>query len=189
MKGIKFFLILITIALLLISCKKEKNDEIVTYHFTSDDSIKLLPHYVNGKIFTFVNSEGDERKFEIINIEQKYSQLSQLGGGIFSPSRYYYYFYYEEKIISLKDYKNEKIYCINIWRYPIDVESAKVDIYKKFANRLNMELTSHQDGNYSGSGYYQMSFYYGTPVITLLSNGLTFNKVHILDRELNNYGL
>ena len=162
---------------LSISCNK-----VVTYNFTKDDqSKKLLSHYAKGKVFTLLNNDGDERKFEVVDIEQEIIQLYSSGGmgGIPSSS-----FYYEKRSIFLKDYRNEKIYYLNIFRYPIDYLSAQAKSYKKFPSHLILENGSiPYDMEYTGHGAFLLSFYYNEPTITLSSNGFTYNKVHIIDRD------
>ena len=178
---IPILLLLLSSIFICANCEREKKT--VTYCFTSDDQSKLLPHYTNGKIFTFVNSYGDERKFEVVEVEQEIIQ-DYSPGGMGGWERYYYYF--EMKKIMLKDYRNEKKYIFKIFRYPIDYLSAQTKSYKKFPSRLILEISSN-DSEYAGYGSLQTSFNYDDPTTTLSSNGLTYKKIHILDRDLKSY--
>jgi len=161
------------------SCEKK----MVTYRFTDKDKLKLLPHYTEGKIFTFLNSDKDERKFEVVDIKQEIIQLYLTGGMGGTP---HYAFYYEKKRILLKDYRNEKIYFLDIIKYPIDYSSAKTKSHKKFPSRLILESSGiPYDNEYTGHGFFLLTFNYDEPTTTLSSNGFTYNKVHIIDRNPN----
>jgi len=175
-------LCLVMIGLFLtVSCEKK----MATYRFTDKDKPKLLPHYIEGKIFTFLNNNGDERKFEVVGIEQKIIQRYS-SGGMDGFERYYYY--YEKKRILLKDYRNEKKYFLDIFRYPIDDNSARARSHKKFPSHLILEHSSiPYDSEYVARGLYLFSLNYDDPTSTLSSNGFIYNKVHIIDRDNGNW--
>ena len=77
MKKLRFISILFATSLLLAGCKREP----VTYRFTEEDKLKLLPHYIEGKILTFQNETGEERKFKVEKITLK-PRLDFVFGGI-----------------------------------------------------------------------------------------------------------
>ena len=184
MKILKTSLAVMATLLAFIGCKEKKEKEVVTYRFTNVDQQKLLPHYTNGSIFTFTNSNNEERKFEVVNIEQKVMLYDELGG---MGGFYKTFFYYETKRITLKDYRNEKHYVILIYKSPKDFSAAKDNIYKEFPSHLVMEMYSDPyETEYEAWGRFQHSFYYGTPTISLSSNGRTFKKVHIIERDPKN---
>ena len=173
-----FLLCAIIIALLFVACEKEK--EFVTYSFTSDDRLKLLLHYIEGKFFSFGD---DERKFKVIGIRQLVRQNVDFAGKSGTDK---HYFYYEEKQITLEDYESGRQYTLRIRRYPINVQEAEDNPYKKYPSRLSLNIDGHR---YPYNVYdvsknrYSESFSYGDATTTLSANGLTFTKVHILDRS------
>jgi hypothetical protein len=61
MSRIKFITLILALACLGAGCEKKN----VTYRFTNMDKLKLLPHYTEGRIFTFQNEDGEERKFKV----------------------------------------------------------------------------------------------------------------------------
>jgi len=152
---------LIIIAFVCTACEGEK--ELVIYRFTNDDQQKLLSHYTKGKIFSFGD---DERKFEVVEIQQNITR--DFKGGI--QATYNYDFYYEQKRIILKEYVDGGRYVFVIHRYPINVEQAKSNPYKIYPSRL---IVKFHEGLYIN---------FGDPTTKLSANGLTFEKVHILDR-------
>jgi len=180
MKPLKIILTLTVTLFLSISCNKE----IVTYNFINDDQSKLLHHYTIGKIFTFVNHDGDERQFEVVNVEHKIIQECK-SSGISGPR---YYFYYEKKNFELKDFRNENYYNLIIQRYPKDILAAKNNIYKKFPSYLFLKIESYgidgyHDGMYDYYGMMPVEFSFEEEITTLTINSITYKRVHILFRE------
>jgi len=178
LKHIAILLVLSCILLVCATCKKEEGEkEIVTYRFTNEDQPKLLPHYIIGKFLNF--TDGDSvKKIEVIETGQKIIQLLHVGG-MYGKDRYL--FYYEEKRIILKDYINEKHYTLVIKRYPIDGPGAEANIHKIFSSRLILELTG--DSYYTQYGFRPTWFNFDDPTTKLSLNGLTFEKIHIMDRS------
>jgi hypothetical protein len=129
MKPIKVTLWIVALVCLAASCKKEP----VTYRFAEEDKLKLLPHYIEGKIFTFVNENGDEKGFKVSSIINHMARLIMPNGMYVADDEYYFY---EEKRIFLIDLLSQKTFRITLRRLPIDGEKARSDIYKNFPSHL-----------------------------------------------------
>ncbi|MDR3047872.1 MAG: hypothetical protein LBU51_09765 [Bacteroidales bacterium] len=129
MKKVDFLLLLLAAILLFSACDRDP----VTYKFDKNDADKLLPHYTVGKILTFRNEVGEERKFEVSEITHKINQdwiFVGMGGTNM------YYFFYESKGIDLFDIASQKKIGIKIWSYPIDQEKARNNIYHVYKSHL-----------------------------------------------------
>ncbi|MDR1345903.1 MAG: hypothetical protein LBK03_04285 [Bacteroidales bacterium] len=164
MKKLKLALILAAIILLSGGCKKE----IVTYRFTEEDKLKLLPHYIEGKIFTFVNENGETRKFKIGEIKQDFRREFDFGGlGGYNQS----YFFHEYKRIKLLDLKTNNTFLIQIWKYPIEINIAKENIYKEYSAHLIGKITS--DLPY----YFTIEFNYDNSKEIMNINEVIYNNV------------
>ncbi|MDR3046287.1 MAG: hypothetical protein LBU51_01570 [Bacteroidales bacterium] len=129
MRKIKNITLILATLLLFAACDKDP----VTYRFEKEDEAKLLPHYTVGKILTFRNEVGEERKFEVTdyaqNIWQDWENVGMGGADM-------YYFFYESKGIHLLDISSQKKFGIAIRKYPIDLEKARNNIHKKYKSRL-----------------------------------------------------
>jgi hypothetical protein len=129
MKALKIISMLIATILLLNGCKKEP----VTYRFTEEDKLKLLPHYIEGKIFTFVNENEEERKFKVFSIINHVAKLIMPNGMYVADDEYYFY---EEKRILLIDLLSQETFRITLRRLPVNGEVARSNIYKIFPSHL-----------------------------------------------------
>jgi hypothetical protein len=131
MKKITSLLFVLAATLLFSACDKDP----VTYRFEKDDEAKLLPHYTVGKILTFRNELGEERKFEVSKSEKKIMQdWVNVGMGGVSD---HYYFFYELKNILISDIlSHDKFLAITLWQFPTDQEKARNNIYKKYESHL-----------------------------------------------------
>jgi hypothetical protein len=172
MKALKITLLLITTVLLLSSCKKET----VTYRFDEEDKIKLLPHYIKGKIFTFANEAGEERKFKVEEIIQYTKQDFVIGGMM---GRDDYYFYYEHKRFNMKDLSTQYTFFISIRRYPINVEQARENIYKKQASHLRVLIGGIELGY-----YFDFDFNLSQTSQPCTFNGITYTDVIVAPNDL-----
>ncbi|MDR3048020.1 MAG: hypothetical protein LBU51_10520 [Bacteroidales bacterium] len=129
MKRIKILLFFAAV-LLFGACNKDP----VTYRFEKEDEAKLLPHYTVGKILTFRNELGEERKFEVSKSEKKIMQdWVNVGMGGVSD---HYYFFYEIKNILLLDIFLQEEFGIHFKQYPIDQEKARKNIHRKYESHL-----------------------------------------------------
>jgi hypothetical protein len=170
MKALKITLLLIATVLLLNGCKKES----VTYHFTEEDKLKLLPHYIEGKIFTFMNETGEERRFKVLEFKQ----------GIFQEREYRglggndeYYFFYEYKHIDLIDMETQNRFRISIYRKPINIDLAKEKPFKKLPSQLLGTIGKSDPFRFS------IHFVYDGITSTFIFNGITYINVYELHQE------
>ncbi|MDR3046082.1 MAG: hypothetical protein LBU51_00520 [Bacteroidales bacterium] len=162
MKRIKILLFFAAV-LLFAACDKDP----VTYRFEKEDEAKLLPHYTVGKILTFRNEVGEERKFEVESFSQNIDQYTENHG----YSGDCFYFYYEKRRIHFIDITPDieitpqNNFSILIWRFPIDELKAE--------NNIHMKYKSHLKGE----------FFYGLPLdfeqvqVTRNVNGISYNHV------------
>ncbi|MDR1345900.1 MAG: hypothetical protein LBK03_04270 [Bacteroidales bacterium] len=173
MKPIKVTLWIVALVCLAASCKKEP----VTYRFAEEDKIKLLPHYIKGKIFTFVNENGKTRKFKVVEFKQ-YIKLDAVLGGMYGGGEEYFYFEY--KRIDMIDLASNNKFRININRYPKDVELARNNIYKSYPSYLIITI---------GSGYPLSPFNFGIYFnneygkSTHVINGTVHENVFVIENE------
>ena len=120
---IKILLLLATTIFLLHSCDKEP----VTYRFSNEDKPKLLSHYFESQILTYVNEVGEERKFKIDKIEQIIETQCWIMGGC--SAGYPDFFYCEPKNIFLTDLTTQNAFYISLARFPIAMNEAEQDNY------------------------------------------------------------
>ncbi|MDR1345902.1 MAG: hypothetical protein LBK03_04280 [Bacteroidales bacterium] len=170
MKKLKLALILAAIILLSGGCKKE----IVTYRFTEEDKLKLLPHYIEGKIFTFVNENGDTRKFKVVEFKQ----------GIFQEREYRglggndeYYFFYEYKHVDLIDIETQNKFRISIYRKPINIDLAKENLFKELPSQLLGTIGKSDPFTFG------IHFIYDGITSTFTFNGITYVNVYELPQK------
>ncbi|MDR3046161.1 MAG: hypothetical protein LBU51_00920 [Bacteroidales bacterium] len=126
MKKLTNLLFVLVTILLFSACDKDP----VTYRFEKEDEAKLLPHYTVGKILTFKNEVGEERKFEVSEITRKIRQdWENVGMGGVSD---HYYFFYETKEIYIMDSSSHFKFAIVFWQYPINKNKAQLNVHKTY---------------------------------------------------------
>jgi hypothetical protein len=130
MKKTSFLFTIVILALLFLSCKKEK--EVYYYCFTPLDYQKLLP-YTEGQVLNFLNQNNEKRTFSVSTVNTEFKSLLTLGMGFFGDSEY---FYYDHKGIGIIDSKSGHSFNINFQRYPLDYELAKEDIYAEYPSEF-----------------------------------------------------
>jgi hypothetical protein len=173
MKQIKLITMIVALVCLAASCKKEP----VTYRFAEEDKLKLLPHYIEGKIFTFANENGEERKFKVEGIEQDISQYWESGGMMGGDK---YYFFCEYKQFELVDLSNQNHFVSGMYSFPVDENKSKENIYKHFP--------SHLLGKFGRSSsfllyHFTIDFIFNQPVQTFNFNGIIYNNVIVIYNE------
>ena len=183
MKNLKLLLVTTTAFLLFVatSCEKEP----VTYRFTEEDKLKLLPHYIEGKILTFVNEIEEERKFKIEKIEYIISSQYWIMGGCGGSC--YEKFYCEPKNIYFIDLTTKNTFYLSLARFPID--------YHKACDNWHRLQPSSIFGQYCTTGwlspyYFWISFNFEEIVQTFNFNGITYRDVIAATPidGANNYG-
>jgi len=104
-------------------CGKER----VTYRFTEKDKPKLLSHYIEGEVLTFVNEKEEERKFKIVKVEQRVVSQHWMGGGC--GGNCHDWFYCEPKFFYLTDLATQQEFYFSLARFPIAQNEAEQDGY------------------------------------------------------------
>ena len=174
MKKLYLVLIIFLTVFLLSSCEKEP----VTYRFIDEDTPKLLPHYIEGNILTFVNEIGEERKFKIEKIEQKISTQDWIYRD-WDGTRYAY-FYCEPKFILLIDLETQVTFYFSIARFPLDLQKATVNNTRLQPSSLFGQF--HIVEEWWNSHYYFFRFFFNfdefTQVVTL--NGVNYDNVIVV---------
>jgi hypothetical protein len=168
MKPIKIILLIVALVCLAASCKKEP----VTSRFAEEDKLKLLPHYIEGKIFTFVNENGEERKFQVEKIEQKIAAQHWIYG--FCGGNCHDAFYCEPKYIDLIDLGTRNTFYLTFARFPIDFTKAQQDNYHMQPSSL---LGQFRRSTTSFSYYFAIHFNLDETVQTFNFNGIAYNNV------------
>jgi hypothetical protein len=168
MKQIKLITMIVALVCLAASCKKEP----VTYRFAEEDKLKLLPHYIEGKIFTFANENGEERKMKVINVEHGIIQHRTPGGLGGGPD---YYYYFEYKYFYMQDPNSNGEFYFLIHRLPINLRLAEENIYKEFP--------SHSQVTFNVTAfllhyYMQGTFTFNQSITNMTIDNITYEKVH-----------
>jgi hypothetical protein len=170
MKPIKITLWIVALACLAASCKKEP----VTYRFTEEDKLKLLPHYIEGKIFTFVNENGEERKFKVEKKYQKIETNHWLGGGC--GGNCHDAFYCECIYINFIDLETQHSFYLTMARFPIHVNEAEQDNYQLQPSALFGIFSRDVFQGY----YFAIHFNLDETVQTFNFNGIAYNNVIVI---------
>jgi len=173
MKQIKIILFITAIIFLLNNCDKDKKP--VTYRFTDEDKPKLLPHYTEGEILTFVNEIGEERKFKIEKIEQRVETQDWIYR--YCDGECYAYFYCEPKFIHLIDLETQVTFYLSLSRFPLDMQKARIDNYHMQPSSLFGQFYI-EDGWWS-SHYYSFRFFFklDEPRKMVTCNGINYDNV------------
>jgi hypothetical protein len=124
MRTIKILTLIVVFASFFAGCEKYP----VTYSFTDEDKTKLLPHYVEGKILTFVNELGEKRKFKIEKIQVVINTEHWISGGC--GGNCHNYFFCVSKNIYLTDIKTQNKFYLSFARYPLEQNEAERDNYR-----------------------------------------------------------
>ncbi|MCL2436273.1 MAG: hypothetical protein FWD09_09105 [Lentimicrobiaceae bacterium] len=177
-KYISILLILLSTIFLCTNCEKEP----VTYRFTDADKLKLLPHYTEGKIITFANEIGEERKFKVEKIEQIISEQFWIMGGC--GGNCHNYFYCESKYIYLIDLETHNKFYLTLARFPLEYNKAAQDKYRLLPSSLLGRCSSGWDFDH----YFSFSFNTEETIQTFIFNGITYRDVIIINRGEVQYG-
>jgi hypothetical protein len=171
MKTINIILSIAATIFLLNSCGKES----VTYRFTDEDKPKLLSHYTEGKILTYINEIGEERKFKIGKVEQRLETQDWIyryceGAG-------YAYFYCEPKFIHFTDLETQVTFYLSLSRFPINMQKASIDNTQLQPSSLFAQF--HIEDGWWDSHYYYFRFFFNLnePVITVTCDEVNFDNV------------
>jgi hypothetical protein len=165
MKPIKIILLIVALVCLAASCKKEP----VTYRFTEEDKLKLLPHYIEGKIFTFANENGETRKFKIEKVYPDQVAQYWLPGGLGGANQEY--FFHEYKGFAIIDLTTQNTFGLIIKCFPVNLEEAKLNIYKKFPSLLIGSFDSNLPY------YFSIEFEYDMNKTTISINGINYQNI------------
>ena len=171
-KHIPLLLILVSVVFLHTNCEKTP----VTYHFTDKDKLKLLPHYTEDKIFTFVNEIDVERKFKVEKVEQVISEQFWIMGGC--GGNCHNYFYCESKYIYLIDLKTQNRFYLTLARFPLEYNVAIQNNYRLQPSSLLGRCSSGWDFDH----YFEFSFNTEETLQTFNFNGITYRDVIIIER-------
>ena len=176
MKQIKIILFITAIIFLLNNCDKDKKP--VTYRFTDEDKPKLLPHYTEGEILTFVNEIGEERKFKIEKIEQRVETQDWIYR--YCDGECYAYFYCEPKFIHLIDLETQVTFYLSLSRFPLDMQKARIDNYHMQPSSLFGQF--HIKDGWWRSHYYIFRFFFNfdEQVQTVTCNGVNYTNVIVV---------
>jgi len=154
--------------LVFLGCEKEP----VTYRFINEDKPKLLSHYVEGNILTFVNEIDEERQFKVEKIEYVTQSQYWLQGGCGGNCREI--FYCEPKNIYFIDLTTQNTFYLSLARFPIDYHKARDNYYRLQPSSIF--------GQFCTTGwlhpyYFWISFNFEEKVNTFQFNGITYNDV------------
>ena len=145
------FTYLLLFIFFITGCKKD-SDSVAYYEFMDIDINRLLNYSLN-QVITFKNELGEERKFRVSRVTNKFTQQEVEGMGIFTTYAASY-FYYDRKEIHFEKYPVTNAgFSISFTRFPIDVKLAKTNITQKYPSEFRASITAfpYWNGNTSSS--------------------------------------
>jgi len=164
----------------LLSCKKHPrvSEEEAYYNFDATDHARI-PDHVVGQELLYKNENGGQITFTVSSFDLSEKVLYGEGMGFFS-SYAAEYFYYDRLNV---EYTDDSGYAYNVsyQKWPVNLESAKADPYKKQASTLLIQISFFPYWNEADEYGYPVSYLpvnasYGQIAI-LTINGKTYDGV------------